>query len=158
MPRVPSASHVELAIDANRIARGLYQGARPPVGHTLRHLGFGTLVLAAEEHQPPSSQFPGVEVVHVSLTDDGTPLSSAEWQRARHASALVRKRLQQGRRVLVTCWMGLNRSGIIVALTLLRMTRRSVLNGEDAVMLVKQRRPGAMTNAYFVDAVRQAGG
>lgn len=147
------AEHLALAIDADRVAPRLYQGGAPPEGGALRYLGIDTLVLAAEEHQPPSSRFPGVEVVHAPYDDAQRPLSQRDWQTVRAASRRAAIRIQQGKRVLVTCAMGLNRSGLIVALTLLRLVPPQRLSAEDAVRHVKLSRPGALRNPYFVQAL-----
>ena len=112
MPRRPPARRVEIAIDAHRVAPMLYQGAVPPEGHVLRRLGFGMLVLCAIEHQPRGASFPGVRVMHAPFDDAGDPVDRATWETARAASREVAKQLLKGRRVLVTCHKGLNRSGL----------------------------------------------
>jgi protein-tyrosine phosphatase len=56
--------------------------------------------------------------------------------------------LSQGKRVLVHCIAGKNRSGLICALTV----RRALgLSGAAAVAHVRHCRPGALTNPYFVE-------
>ncbi len=136
---------------ASRIAPRLYQGSRPLQGTTLRRVGFDTLVLAAKEHQPSARRFPGVEVIHVPMDDVDRPLSSSELRRVRRASARVARRLVAGRRVLVTCHAGLNRSGIITAGALILLT------GADACSVVRrvrqQRSPDALSNPSFVEAL-----
>lgn len=66
----------------------------------------------------------------------------AEWAHGEWAS---------GRRVLIRCAGGMNRSGLITALVLLRAGYAA----DDAVALIKQRRsPDALTNASFVAYLR----
>jgi protein-tyrosine phosphatase len=111
------------------------------------------VVLCAIEHQPPASAYPGIRVLHAPFDDASEPVDEATWETARQASREAAKQLLKGRRVLVTCHMGINRSGLVSALTLLRLTPMS---GEDAVRTVQSRRPGALSNPYFVDAVLSA--
>lgn len=146
------ARHVERAIDAHRIVPGLYQGSRPPGGLTLARLGFSAVVLCAIEHQPDAYRFEAVEVLYAPLDDDDRPLTAEEWEIARAASRAVAVRLLEGSRVLVTCHMGVNRSGLVSALALLRIAPRG-FTPYDAVRIVQAHRPGALRNPYFVDAI-----
>jgi hypothetical protein len=150
--RAAPARHVEHAIDAHRIAPGLYQGSRPPGGLALARLGFSAVVLCAIEHQPDGYRFEAVDVLYAPMQDDGRPLTPEEWERARTASREVAVRLLSGKRVLVTCSAGLNRSGLVSALTLLRIAPRG-FTPYDAVRRVQSRRAGALGNPYFVDAI-----
>lgn len=128
--------------DASQIAPRLYQGSAPPPGVELRARGFDLLVLAAEEIQPPAWTFPGVRVIHAPSDD-----SSIIPEQSAHAAALeVAHALKAGKRVLVTCAMGLNRSGIITALALWYYTGRS---GRECVTLVQARRKQALCNRDF---------
>lgn len=77
------------------------------------------IVLAAEEYQLPEAQFPGTEVLHAPLDDDPTrPLREDEIVMALRAADRVARRLRAGRRVLVTCALGLNRSALVAALAM----------------------------------------
>jgi protein-tyrosine phosphatase len=94
----------------------LFVGSKPAPG---RHEGIDTIVLAAMEYQPPADLFPGVEVIYVPLDDaPNRPLREDEIADATKAGARVARRLRAGRRVLVTCQMGLNRSALIAALAM----------------------------------------
>lgn len=108
------------------------------------------LVLCAVEHQPEAWRFPGVRVLRARL-DDARP-SAREWSEARSAARRVADLARRGAKVLVTCNMGLNRSGLVVALALidLGMTPR------QAVALVRERRREVegltpLCNHWFVD-------
>lgn len=153
LPDVPPS----LTLDATRIAgpsdrfQGtLYQGHAPPTGDAARHAGFDAIVLCAEEYQP--TDFPGVRVLHVPL-DDARP-TPEEWLRANVAARDVASLLRAGKRVLVTCWQGRNRSGLVVALAL----RRMGMTGQQAVERVRSRRAGALTNPHFVEAILRTRG
>lgn len=103
-----------MVVEASRIWKNLYQGSEPPVGKFVRYAGFDVLVLCAEEYQPEPYRFPGVSVLHVPLNDVPLPLAEEEAQKIRRTGAAIVKHLRLGKRVLVTCHAGLNRSGIVV--------------------------------------------
>jgi protein-tyrosine phosphatase len=143
-------------IDYSEIAPGLYQGSKPPEGGELAAAaaGFRTLVLCAREYQ--GGRYPGVAVLRCPLRDEvqnvvpgHVGLTTEEWRRAQTTANLVALRLADGP-ALVTCAAGLNRSGLVSALVLHLLTGTS---GEACVRQVRLRRPGALTNAYFVAAL-----
>jgi protein-tyrosine phosphatase len=129
-------------MDANKIINNLWQGSNPPKGTTLHQHGFNVLVLCAREHQYDPRHYPGVEVIHAPM-DDGysVPMNIAR-PAALKAAAAIRK----GAKVLTVCHMGLNRSGLVSALTLWYLTGRS---GPECVMMVQSARDGALFNDVF---------
>ena len=137
-----------LGFDAHRIAPKLYQGAMPPEGDVLARRGFDMVVLTAAEHQPPASRFRGVEVVHAGYHDAIRP-SPIDLAKAKVAASRVATALGSGKRVLVTCYMGLNRSGLVSALALY-LVGEGRITGRDAVVIVQSGRPGALCNKAFV--------
>jgi len=100
----------------SEVVPNLFVGSKPSPG---RHEGIDTIILTAMEYQPPANLFPGAEVIHVPLDDapDRT-MREDEIVGATKASLRVARRLRAGRRVLVTCAMGLNRSGLVAALAI----------------------------------------
>jgi protein-tyrosine phosphatase len=146
----PISQRVLGAIDASRITEDIYQGARPPTGKALTKMGFDGVVLTAVEFQPPASKYPGVHVIHAPMEDDGEPINAVTWENAVTAASQVNDLVRQGGRVLVTCYQGLNRSGLVVALALLMLTD---LHPDDIVNLIQARRPGALFNRRFVRAI-----
>lgn len=129
-------------LDADRIMERLWQGSVPPQGDALRKLGFNVLVLAAAERQIPARAFPGVHVIHMPL-DDNRRVPVKEAGKVAHELARLWRR---GARVLVTCNMGLNRSGLISALGVRQITGKS---GVEAVVDVQRARKSALFNDYF---------
>jgi len=119
------------------------------VGSEVRRCGFDVLVLAAKEFQPLSELFPGVEVIHVPIDD--AQLSRWEWKSALSAADIVARRVRGGKRALITCYMGWNRSGLITALTLYMLTGEP---GAKIVQHVQRQRSHALTNPSFVAALR----
>lgn len=102
-------------LDATEVVPGLFIGSKPSHG---RH-PFDVIVLAAEEYQPHASRFPGSEVISMPLDD--APLrgmTTDEAAGAVSAGQAVARHLRAGRRVLVTCAMGLNRSSLVAAIAM----------------------------------------
>src|SRR5271154_2868113 len=102
--------------EKSEIAPGLFVGSKPAPG---RHAGVDTIVLAAMEYQPPADLFPGTEVIYAPLDDaPSRSMREDEIEIATKAAARVARRLRAGRRVLVSCMMGLNRSALIAAIAM----------------------------------------
>lgn len=141
-------------IEASQILEGLFQGSAPPQGLELRRAGFDAVVLCAEEVQPPDAAFPGVEVLRAPL-DDGS-LPTAELAIAVAAAEDVAKRVRAGRKVLVTCAQGRNRSGLVTALAIMRLRG---MTGDQAVRIVRMRRKSpfgpALSNEAFARKLRE---
>lgn len=116
--------------------------------------GVDLIVLAAKEAQPGREeivwikrQAPSLSMILVPMVD--TEDESELPENARKAAGVakvVAARLREGKRVLVTCAAGLNRSGFISALAL--MERRGI-SGKEAVERVQKARSGALSNATF---------
>lgn len=70
-------------------------------------------------------------------------------QLADKVATLIRRKHH---RVLVHCWGGKNRSGLITALTLMRLEKG--LTGEQAIARVKAVRKGALANEHFCEYLR----
>lgn len=138
-------------LDATRIAERLYQG-----GYTTPELAsaaaFDALVLCAEEHQPVPH--PGVRIRVIRCPMDDAVLTREEWRRAVHAAREVANLQRAGHRVLVTCWAGRNRSGLVTALALNMLTHWPF---EAVIQHIQRRRPGALTNKTFTAALLACG-
>lgn len=106
-------------IDAHQIVPNLWQGSRPPPGDTLTKGGFHCLVLCAREFQPAAATYPNVRVIHAPNDDSAYfPLNRDKLAVALSAARSVALLIQQGKSCLVTCAAGMNRSGLVSALTL----------------------------------------
>lgn len=143
---------------SSRIAPKLWQGGYPQEGKTLKLRGIDVLVLAAEELQPEDAldtrrKFPGVIVICAPLDDSRErSISRHEIKLAFDAAMQASYHLEKGRRVLVTCQQGLNRSGLITAITL---CERYGISGDDAACRVKLARPGALFNVSFLKVLEK---
>jgi len=103
-------------VSRSEVIPGLYVGSKPTPG---KHDGIDAIVLAAMEYQPPAHLFPGTEVIHAPLDDaPGRRMREDEIAIATKAADRVARLLRAGRRVLVTCALGLNRSSLVAALAM----------------------------------------
>jgi len=134
-------------LDANEIIAGLWQGSMPMPGDRVARAGFLALVLCAEEYQPAPRDYPGVAIIYAP-NDDTFAITEKQWKTAVRAGQTVAGLVGRRRRVLVTCQMGLNRSGLVSALAVRELTGCS---GLDAATLVQNRRRKALCNTHFVE-------
>lgn len=136
----------------SEVAPGLLVGSRPAPG---RHEGIDAIVLSAKEYQLPAESFPGTEVIHAPLDDaPGRSMHESEIETALKTAGQVADRLRRGRRVLVTCWMGLNRSALIAALAM------ADVYGMEADEIVRRMRRArgmwSLSNSNFEKLLRVA--
>lgn len=131
-------------IDAHWVGPKLWQGSAPTDAHDLS--SFDVVVLCAREYQPTLSR---VHVVRCPI-DDGE-LSAHELAVAWGAASCAADTIRRGGRVLVTCYLGRNRSGLVTALTLHLVTGES---GAACVARVQKQRPDSLQNPSFVRALR----
>jgi hypothetical protein len=133
----------------NEIVPGLWQGSCPPTVASLERMGGSMLVLCAREVQPASEIFPpSITVVRCPLDDDESiRLSDHDVWKIRHAAKAVCSHLRRGGIAAVTCFAGLNRSGVVSALSLHYCYG---LDYVDAVYAVRKARgPHAISNRRF---------
>jgi hypothetical protein len=149
-------------LDAHEIAPGLWQGSFPPPGPAVAQGGFNLLVLCARELQPPSNQFHNVAVVHAPNDDNAAfgPLTREKLGVALQAARRSVKAIENGQRVLVTCAKGMNRSGLVSALTLHLLYGWP---GEQCIQQVRSCRKGKdgyrpLSNSDFTGALRRLSG
>ncbi len=137
------AANPEMALDASNIAKRLWIGGKPP---TDRDLPFDTLVLCAAEIQPEQLGFSRT-VVRVPLPDSA--LTTYQCRRALQGAQVIAHELTGGKRVLVTCHLGLNRSSFVAGLALGMITR---MTPAQIVELIRARRSDkALGNQHFVE-------
>lgn len=110
---------------------------------------YDMVVSAAAECVPPRSR--GYETIHL-------PLDDAPWAWRQHGdeaalvdgcARAVADAVRAGGYVLVVCQMGLNRSGLIVALALTHLG----YSPSRAIAMVRSRHPLVLSNRSFHDAV-----
>lgn len=144
-------------LDAHEIVPGLWQGSLPPRGPAVANAGFGLLVLCARDYQRPTHDYPGVEVLHAPNDDSGWSRPKAkDMAVATWAARKVITAIDNGQKVLVTCYAGINRSALVVAHAIHGLHGYS---GEACIQLIRERRKlahpsdQALTNDYFVEAL-----
>jgi len=146
------ATSVPLCQDPwNEVVPGLFQG-----GHDVRSQSRTACVVTDEfdlvvsmttrEGYGPDD---GVEHHVARMADAGVDAGIAA--RVDELSGVAAEAVRTGRRVLVRCSGGLNRSGLVVASTLVRLGYAP----DDAITLVRGARgPWALTNPAFVSHLR----
>lgn len=110
---------------------------------------FDTLVLCAAEYQLAAELFAMGEVIHAPMDDLFAPMTKQLAITALEAARHTISRLVSGKRVLVTCLAGRNRSGLVCALALCLGPPR--LPSDKAITLIRAARgPHALANPFFV--------
>lgn len=121
-------------LDATEVYRGIWVGSAPEPGYYGGR--FDVIVLTSLEYQPPAYGFPGVIVRRFPFNDTGRP-SDEDWREAWRAASAVAHDVSVGRRVLISCNMGRNRSALVAALAIHMLTGMS---GARAGRIVRDRR------------------
>lgn len=138
---------------AHKIAPNLFQGGLPPPGDGLKQAGVDVLVLCAAGFQDASA-YEGIEVILAPGDDDSRPHRLARFIDGwKDAARVVVDRVKEGKNVLVTCYAGQNRSGLVVALAMRELTGKK---GSDIVQHIQTSRPLALNNLTFVKYVEDA--
>ncbi len=109
---------------------------------------YDLIVLCADEFQPEAHVIarPGTEVVHAPNDDSEKPLTRDQAAIAIMASRRAARAFREGKKVLVSCMQGRNRSGLVMALTLHRLYGMA---GERCRSYIRSKRPHALTNDSF---------
>lgn len=140
-------------MSANAVTPKLWQGSVPEAG---KSLPFDLVVLCAVEHQFEGMARPfgrRARVLRCPLRDCA-PLSHREVKDALRAAVEVAHAYSNGLTTVVTCAMGLNRSGLVMALSLVELG----IAPNDAVAAVRRARPNALCNPYFVQIIHEVAG
>lgn len=129
---------------APRIAQGSYPD-HPPDAFT----EFDVVVFCAKELQPRNVRHQSHQTaVFVPMDDDPyQPIDSKSGQVLHTVAKKLAAYVQSGKRVLITCAAGMNRSGLVTGLTLIYLG----WSGPDAVRTIrsKRRRDDQGTEALF---------
>ncbi len=140
-------------IDADQIWKNIWQGSAPPKGPYVAMSGFDVLVLCAREFQPPPEKYPGVDVIYAPSHDEEFDFDDQRQVKTiTDAADAVVRAARTGRKILVTCYMGWNRSGLVTALALHQLTGAS---GKDCIRQVRSQREGALFNEDFCEKLSE---
>jgi len=134
------------SLDVNQICERLYQGSLPPFGDELAKRGFEVLVLCADENQH-DELYTNIQVILAPGKDDACVNRMMRYLPTwMLAAQRVAQLLETGKKVLVTCMAGLNRSGMVTAMALYLHTGWS---GEKCVAHIQSKRQMALYNETF---------
>jgi len=137
-----------------RVLENLYIGSAPPVGDDLKEEEFSILWLCAEEYQPKSSEFPGVEVHRMHLKDQGQEISNHQVREVKEDAALLASQIKTGSKILVTCRMGLVRSATMIVAALKILSPNKPL--KDIISTLRKiRDPRVLASDNWVDALNR---
>jgi len=106
-------------IDATKITDYMYIGSAPKKDDPL-HLLCNIVVLTAVEYQPTRDYWEYVDVVRAPI-DDTIPMDAFDMKTAKKTSEFLADKIREGNVVLSTCAMGVNRSSLIAALTIMNL-------------------------------------
>lgn len=126
-------------------------GCRAPAGHYDRRQPFDLVITLYADALPAAW---GVEEVRYGFPD--ADLSGPAIDRVVAIARYAHRRWSEGARVLIRCQAGVNRSGLVMALTLMR----EGLTATEAISLIRSRRASAvLSNRAFVRwLITEAGG
>ena len=134
--------------DATPVAPRLWVGSKPPLDRDLTNID--VVVLCAAEYQPERMAFHGA-IWRCPIPDD--VLDQAELRGVLATSTAVAKTIADGKRVLVTCQMGLNRSAFVTAFALHQLT---TMSGDEIVTHIRKHRGSkALFNVWFVSKIKE---
>ncbi len=143
---------------ASRLDERHWQSGAPLDLDALPAAGVSAVVLCAmpshyrEEGIDVDRIVPGLAILRAPMVDDqDAGIDAYTIQIACAAADRVVGMLGAGKRVLVTCMAGRNRSGLVSALTIMR---RRGMSGAEAVEWIQARRDSALTNDSFAEWLR----
>lgn len=128
----------------SEILPDLWMGPAPSPEHALVKR-YDVVALAAKEYQPEQTRF-RAKLLRARLDDTLQP-TTEELMWAFMTGRKVAGAVADGKRTLVSCAMGKNRSGLVTALAARELLG---ITGAQSVNLVRNRRPIALANPAFV--------
>jgi protein-tyrosine phosphatase len=138
----------QVALDFHWIVPGIAQGSFPqPLSEAFKHAD--TIVFCAMEKQPKSAKAPaGKRIIRFGFDDDiYRPIPPEVGDLFHQMARRLAGEVTAGRKLLITCAMGLNRSGIITGLTMMYALRMAP---HDVIKLIRARRSkDALMNPIF---------
>jgi protein-tyrosine phosphatase len=132
-------------MNATEIVPGLWMGGEIL---PIEYAGFGVILNLRELE----SLALGIQaLLWLPLEDIPVPVPGWKISAASHLIAEVLVGTSLSSKVLVHCTAGHNRSGLIVGAYLILYLG---YKADDAIALIRQKRPGALTNEVFVEQLR----
>ena len=143
-------------MNADQVSKNLWVGGVPTNPHEVEKK-FDALVLCAKEFQDvfPPHKHKTTELILAPMYD-GKP-TNVEKRRALKAAVDVRERLDRGKKVLVTCAAGVNRSALVASMAMMMGEGETAKSAVDKIR--KKRKPvsGAtpLFNQHFVEFINE---
>jgi protein-tyrosine phosphatase len=139
---------------ATEIVAGLWQGALDVANPSTADFE----VVISMTSRAPHPSWAHQQVHHFPVTDPmwAHEMSAKFHERIDLAADVATQGVRSGRRVLVLCAQGKNRSGLVVAMALHKLKGWS---GEQAMRCIQQKRPGSLYNIHlqrFLEALPPA--
>lgn len=143
-------------MNADQVSKNLWVGGVPTNPSEVEKK-FDTLVLCAKEFQDvfPTHKHKKTELILAPMYD-GKP-TNVEKRRALKAAIEVRERLDNGKKVLVTCAAGVNRSALVASIAMMLGEKDTA---KSAVNKIRKRRnpPSGATpllNNHFIEFINE---
>lgn len=137
--------------DVTKLTERLYIGSAPEYPTD----DFDVIVLCAEEYQPPSRHFRGL-VLRVPLNDSNATFPPETFDALREVAWDLADLWWQNSKILITCWMGRNRSALVSAVALSIILEMPT--AQTAALIRKKRKDPlghhALGNRYFWDLLQ----
>lgn len=132
--------------DATPVAPRLWIGSKPPFDRDMTNVDI--VVLCAAELQPDRMAFHG-QIVRCPIPDD--VLEPPQLRMVMQTAVATAKAIIAGKRVLVTCAQGRNRSAFVVAFALHQLT---TMSGEQIIAHIRKHRgETCLYNPWFAAKV-----
>lgn len=159
MATLPDAKAIGL--DGVSVWGSLYQGACPPAGRSLGEAGFRALVICSREicDSLRGDDYPGVLVHRCPLLDELAPVTTDMWKKIDEATGFVFT-VRYGPHpilgsysyapTLVACQQGKNRSALVAAAAIMRISGCSGTYAVDALRKVSRR---VFSNEHFAESL-----
>lgn len=130
----------------------IYMGGAPPIK---MRSDFTDIFLCAREYQPDSHLFGEARVHQYPFFDDYQKVTPDEFKQIALAVAAACHAVENGGKILITCMAGLNRSGLVTALTLMKVKHMRAM---EAIFTVRMARgPRALSNPIFESIIKKVG-
>jgi hypothetical protein len=133
--------------DYSLIAFGLAQGSAPD-DFAASFEAFDTIVLCSSEFQPEVI-FPddkSKRILRCPFDDSDLALTPVQVERLKAAARQIVEEHEEERRILITCFAGINRSGLLMGMVL---KERFGITGEEAIRWIRKKRYGSLSNRSF---------
>ncbi len=132
----------------SRVYENLFIGGAPPGGDFLSQNKIDCVILTANDHQD-ASIYKDIEVILAGGWDsDHWPIPEEHLSKWKQAADIVVDRLRNGKKVLVTCMMGQNRSGLVTAMAMQKLLGKE--HSAEIVKHIQTYRKNALNNKHYV--------